>query len=44
MRHIIKGLLILVAIGFLALVAYAYLGDFQPETQRVTKPAVIDGQ
>ena len=44
MGRIIKGLLVLAVLGFLALVAYAYLGNLAPQQSPVTKPVVLDGQ
>lgn len=41
--RLIKALLLLAIVGFLALVAYAYLGNIAPEQGQVTKPVVLDG-
>lgn len=44
MGRIIKGVLLLAILGFLGLVAYAYLGNLAPVQNEVTKPVVLDGQ
>jgi len=43
MWRILKAILLLGVLGFVGLVAYAYIVDLTPETQRVTKPVVLDG-
>ena len=43
MGRIIKLLLVLGIIGFLALTAFAFLGVKAPQPQPVTKPAVLQG-
>lgn len=43
MWRILKAILVLVFLGFIGLVAYAYIALPTPETQRVTKPVVLDG-
>jgi hypothetical protein len=43
MGRLIRALLVLGVMGFLALVAYAYLGDLAPEQREITKPVVLDG-
>jgi hypothetical protein len=42
MGRIIKALLLLVILGFLALIAYAYLGDLTPVQGEVKKPVVLN--
>lgn len=44
MGRIIKAVLVLAVVGFVALVAYAYLGDLSPDQTEVTKPVALDGQ
>lgn len=43
MGRILKAVLLLGVLGFVGLVAYAYIADLTPQTQRVTKPVVLDG-
>ncbi len=43
MWRILKAVLLLMVLGLIGLVAYAYLADLTPATQRVTKPVVLDG-
>jgi hypothetical protein len=43
MGRILKAVLLLVVLGVIGLIAYAYIADLTPETQRVTKPVVLDG-
>lgn len=43
MGRILKAVVVLLLLGFAGLVAYAYLADFAPAPQRVTKPVVLDG-
>lgn len=43
MGRIIRLLLLLGVVGFLALTGYAYLGVTAPEPQQVTKPVTLDG-
>jgi hypothetical protein len=40
--RIIKELLVLVIFGFIAVTAYAYLGDLAPVQHEVKKPAVLN--
>lgn len=42
MWRLIKALLVLAAAGFLALVGYAYLGDYAPTPAEVSRPVVLD--
>jgi len=42
MGRIIKALLLLVILGFLGLIAYAYLGDMTPVQGEVKKPVVLN--
>ena len=44
MKLIFKALFILVILGFVGLVGFAYLGDLSPKQAPVTKPVVLDGQ
>ncbi|MEM1428493.1 MAG: hypothetical protein AAGG09_03440 [Pseudomonadota bacterium] len=37
-----KFLAVLVLIGFVALVGYAYLGDLDPDQERVTEPVELE--
>lgn len=43
MGRIIKLLLVLLVLGFLGLIGYAYLGDLEPPQTQVTKPVPVDG-
>lgn len=49
MRRLIKVILILVVLGFLALVAFAYLGpvlfpaEFAPPLQEIRQPVTLGG-
>jgi hypothetical protein len=43
MWRILKAILLLGVLGFVGLVAYAYIADLTPETERVSKPVVLDG-
>ncbi|SMX34912.1 hypothetical protein [Actibacterium lipolyticum] len=42
MGRILKGLVILLIIGFIGLVGYAYLGDMRPERQTISEPVTLD--
>lgn len=42
MGRLVKLLLLLLLVGFAALVAYAYLGDFAPVPATVTQPVTLD--
>ncbi|KAF0675196.1 hypothetical protein [Profundibacterium mesophilum] len=42
MFRLIKLLLFLAIVGFLALVAYAYLGDLEPDRSEVVQPVTLD--
>jgi hypothetical protein len=42
MGRIIKAVLVLAVVGFVALTGFAYLGDFAPEQGEVRKPVVLD--
>ena len=44
MKLIVKGIAILVVLGLIGLVGFAYLGDLSPKQSVVTKPVVLDGQ
>ena len=37
-----KFLLVLVLLGLLAVIGFAYLGDLDPEQERVTEPVELD--
>ena len=39
-----KALITLVVLAFLALVAFAYLGDLTPERVDVTQPVTLDAE
>lgn len=43
MLRILKLLIFLAVIGFIALVGYAYLGDMSPEQSETTVPVTLDG-
>ncbi len=43
MRLIFKLILILIVLGGIGLVGYAYLGDLTPEQEDVTEPVILDG-
>lgn len=42
MVRLLKLLLVLVVLGFIALVGYAYLGDLSPERQDVSEPVILN--
>ncbi|MCX7644979.1 MAG: hypothetical protein N2Z62_06745 [Rhodobacteraceae bacterium] len=42
MWRLIKALVVLGLIGFIALTGYAYLGDYAPETREITQPVTLD--
>lgn len=42
MGRIIKAVVVLVALGFIALTGYAYLGDLRPVQGEVKVPVVLD--
>lgn len=42
MVRLIKALLFLGVLGFLALVGYAYLGNMSPSPEQVTEPVILD--
>jgi len=42
MGRVIKAALLLMIFGLIALTGYAYLADFAPEQQDVTKPVVLN--
>lgn len=44
MGRILKALVLLAILGFIALTGFAYLGSFAPTQQEVTKPVVLDAQ
>jgi hypothetical protein len=44
MKLIVKGIVILVILGAIGVVGFAYLGDLSPQKTVVTKPVVLDGQ
>jgi hypothetical protein len=43
MGRIIKGVAVLVLLGFIGLTGYAYFGNLTPEQRSVTKPVVLEG-
>ena len=42
MGRIIKALVVLVILGFIALTGYAYLRNLEPQQSEVTKPVVLN--
>ncbi len=42
MWRLLKMLLVLVSLGAIGLVGYAYLADLAPEQQRVSAPVTLD--
>jgi hypothetical protein len=42
MGRIIKAILVLFALGIVALAGYAYLGDMSPVQSPVTQPVTLD--
>lgn len=42
MGRLIKAVLLLIILGFIALTGYAYLADFAPPQADVTKPVVLN--
>ena len=44
MKLIVKAVFVLVILGFVGLVGFAYLGDLSPKQAPVSKPVVLDGQ
>ncbi len=42
MWRLIKFLLVVMVLGFIALAAYAYLGDLSPVQRDVTQPVTLD--
>ena len=42
MGRILKALVLLLILGFIGLVVFAYIGDLTPGRQEVTKPVVLD--
>lgn len=43
MGLVVKAVLILLVLGFLGLIGYAYLGDLTPPQSEVTAPVTLDG-
>lgn len=43
MGRILTAIVVLFLLGAIGLIAYAYIADLTPETRRVTKPVVLDG-
>lgn len=43
MRYIVRLILILAALGAVAVLGYAYFGDLSPRTEDVTVPVTLDG-
>ncbi len=43
MRIVFKLILILLVLGGIGLVGYAYLGDLSPEQNDVVQPVTLDG-
>ena len=44
MLRIAKLLVILLILGFIGLLGYAYLGDLTPEQKEIRKPVVLDAE
>ncbi len=44
MLRIAKLLVILLILGFIGLLGYAYLGDLTPEQKDIRKPVVLDAE
>ena len=42
MRRLFKAVLVLVPLGFLGLVGYAYLGDLTPQSAEVKVPVTLN--
>jgi hypothetical protein len=42
MGRLLKAVLVLGLLGFAALTAYAYLGDYAPEPRQIVAPVVLD--
>lgn len=42
MGRLFKTLLVLLVLGFLGLVGYAYLGDLSPDRVEVNEPVTLD--
>lgn len=42
MGRLVKAVLILVLLGAIGLVGYAYLGDLSPAQTTITQPVVLD--
>lgn len=42
MGRLFKAILLLAVIGFVALAGYAYLGDYAPEVQEISRPVSLD--
>ncbi|MBB4022107.1 MAG: hypothetical protein CL814_12520 [Confluentimicrobium sp.] len=42
MGRILKALVLLLLLGFVALVGFAYLGDLRPDRQEVRQPVTLD--
>ena len=42
MARLLKLVVVLVVLGFVALVGYAYLGDLTPATEEIRQPVTLD--
>jgi hypothetical protein len=42
MGRLLKLLILLLVLGFIGLVGYAYLGDLSPEIKEVNQPVTLD--
>ena len=42
MGRLLKALIFLLLLGFIALTGYAYLGDMAPEVKEVNQPVTLD--
>ncbi len=42
MGRLLKGIIVLLVLGFAALTAFAYLGDLAPDQTEVRQPVTLD--
>jgi hypothetical protein len=42
MGRLFKALIILILIGFIGLVGFAYMGNLEPTQNEVTQPVILD--
>lgn len=43
MKHLLKLVLVLLVLGFIGLVGFAYFGDMRPVQTEITAPVALDG-